>query len=77
LFEPGREIIICNDTVDALAALDMPDSRRRSVAQASRQRVLAAHTGEHRARELENHISFVQMKGVVPHEPAEIGESVA
>jgi hypothetical protein len=35
-----------------LAALDLPDDQARAIGQAARQRVLAAHTGRARAREL-------------------------
>ena len=56
LFELGREIVICADTADALAALDMPEATRRGIAKAARARILAEHTGEHRARELETYL---------------------
>jgi spore maturation protein CgeB len=77
LFQPEREIIVCADTADALAALDMPEPSRRAIAKAYRRRVLAEHTGEHRARELENYLLSAQKKERAPRLPAEIGESVA
>jgi spore maturation protein CgeB len=77
LFEPGREIIICDDAADALAALDIADMRRRSIARAYRRRVLAEHTGEHRARELETYLLSAHRKGFTSRVAAEIGERVA
>jgi spore maturation protein CgeB len=77
LFEPEREIIICADSADALAALDMSEGARRAIAKAYRQRVLAEHTGAHRARELEGYLVSGKSTGRAPRLPAEIGESVA
>ena len=54
LFRPGEEIIIAKDTGDVLQAVrTMPEERRRAIGAAGRERVLAAHTGDHRAAELE------------------------
>jgi spore maturation protein CgeB len=77
LFEPGREIIICKDAGDVLAALDMPEATRRATAKAYRRRVLNEHTGEHRARELEDYLVPAQKKDHASRVPGEIGESVA
>jgi spore maturation protein CgeB len=77
LFEPRREITICADSADALAALDMPEGARRAIAKAYRQRVLAEHTGAHRARELEDSLVSAKSRGRAPRLPAEIGEIVA
>jgi spore maturation protein CgeB len=77
LFEPRREIIICKNSAEALTALDMPESTRRAVAKAYRQRVLAEHTGAHRARELEDYLAAAKKKNRASRLPAEIGESVA
>jgi spore maturation protein CgeB len=77
LFEPGREIIICENTADALAALAMPDPARSSIAKAYRHRVLNEHTGGHRARELEAYLISADTGGFAPRMPAELGESVA
>ncbi|HZH09066.1 MAG TPA: glycosyltransferase [Microvirga sp.] len=52
-FEPGREILIARTTEDAIAALDLSDAELKRIAHAGRERVLAEHTSEHRARELE------------------------
>lgn len=57
LFEPGTEILIARSTQDVLRHLgDVSESRRRAIAAAARRRVLAAHTGVHRAAELERHV---------------------
>jgi spore maturation protein CgeB len=54
LFRPGAEILLCDSTEDVLAELDaMTSVRRRAVGTAARQRVLAEHTADHRARQLE------------------------
>jgi spore maturation protein CgeB len=54
LFTPGKEVLIAHDTSDVLAILqDTPEPRRQAIAAAARARVLAAHTGDHRAAELE------------------------
>jgi spore maturation protein CgeB len=76
LFEPGREIIICEDTADALAALAMPNSARNSIAKAYRQRVVSEHTGRHRARELEAYLVSADAWSVAPQVPAELREGV-
>lgn len=53
-FEPGREILVVEDAQDVLRCLrDLPEARRREIAGAARARVLAAHTSDHRAAELE------------------------
>jgi spore maturation protein CgeB len=58
VFEPGREIAVARTGADALAVLrDMPEDDRRALAQRARARVLASHTSERRAEELERHVS--------------------
>ncbi|WP_414473068.1 glycosyltransferase [Microvirga sp. M2] len=52
-FDPGREILIAKTTGDAVAALDLSDAELGRIARASRERTMAEHTSEHRARELE------------------------
>lgn len=53
-FSPGEEILLADGAADVLAALDGLDAeRRRCLGHAARQRVLAAHTAEHRVTELE------------------------
>lgn len=77
LFAPRQEIVICRNPDDALAALDMPDERRRAIAKAYRQRVLREHTGKRRARELEDYLVSARRKEIAIPLAAEIGESVA
>ena len=58
LFEPDAEIMIARSTEDVLRILQtMTEPRRRAMAAAARARVLAAHTGDHRAAELEAHVA--------------------
>ena len=52
-FTPGEEILLVEDADDVLAALDC-DARR--IGEAARARVLAEHTPEARAQELEAHV---------------------
>jgi spore maturation protein CgeB len=51
-FAPGSEVLIAHSTEDATAALDLSDAEIARIARAARERVLAEHTSEHRAREL-------------------------
>ncbi|CAA9330645.1 MAG: hypothetical protein AVDCRST_MAG40-1889 [uncultured Gemmatimonadaceae bacterium] len=51
-FEPGREILIARTTEDALAALDTPDAELAALARRARERCLAEHTAQRRAREM-------------------------
>ena len=54
LFRPGAEILIARGPEEVLAALrTMPEAQRMAIAAAARARVLAAHTGDHRAADLE------------------------
>jgi len=50
---PGREILVARDTREALAALELDDAQLARIARAARERVLAEHTSDHRAAELE------------------------
>ncbi|HLK50156.1 MAG TPA: glycosyltransferase [Bryobacteraceae bacterium] len=50
-FEPGREILLARSTEDTLAAIEREDLGR--IARAARERVLACHTSDIRAREME------------------------
>ncbi|MDP9095328.1 MAG: glycosyltransferase [Pseudomonadota bacterium] len=54
LFTPGEEILIARGTDEVLAIIrSMPEEQRVAIGAAGRARVLAAHTGDHRAAELE------------------------
>jgi spore maturation protein CgeB len=53
-FEPGREILLARTTEDAIAALDRSPEELQRIGRAARERVLAEHTSEIRARQLES-----------------------
>jgi spore maturation protein CgeB len=59
-FEPGREILVARSTDEALAALDMSDADLAHLARAARERTLAEHTADARAREFEGLIDAAQ-----------------
>jgi spore maturation protein CgeB len=61
LFEPGREILIAEKSADVLRFLRKPDDERRRIGARARERVLAAHTAAHRARELESYVTELTM----------------
>ncbi len=52
-FEPEREIIVAGACADVIAALDLSDSEVQRIGEAARERVLAEHTSDRRAAELE------------------------
>ena len=56
-FAPGDEILTARSTEEALAALDLTDAELAAVARAGRERTLAAHTSDHRAGELLDHLA--------------------
>lgn len=57
-FQPGKEILVARRTEDVLAHLaGWTDEARAQIGSAARARVLAAHTAEHRAVELEEHVA--------------------
>ena len=58
LFQPGREILIARSGEDVAGLLrSVSETRRRSIGEAARVRVLAAHTGDHRAEALEGYVA--------------------
>ena len=57
LFAPGREIVLADTTADVLALLAHDDAA--AIGMAGRARVLAAHTADHRAGELEGYLAEV------------------
>jgi spore maturation protein CgeB len=55
---PGREILLARSPRELLGILrEMPESERTALGTRARQRVLAAHTSAHRARELEGYVA--------------------
>ena len=55
LFAPDREIVLADTTADVLAALNRVDAA--AIGEAGRARVLAEHTADHRAVELERYLN--------------------
>jgi len=58
-FEPGGEIYIARGTDDVLNALDLSDEERARIGHAARERTLAEHTADTRARQLEEILSGI------------------
>lgn len=57
-FRPGTEILLARSTDEVLAHLsDRDDEALAAIGAAARARVLAEHTAEHRAEELERHVA--------------------
>ena len=54
LFEPGREILLPNGAAGVVEALEMHPDDRQAIGAAARERVLAEHTSERRAEQLES-----------------------
>jgi spore maturation protein CgeB len=70
LFEPGREIVLAREPEEVLAVLEgLAERRRRAIGAAARARVLAAHTAEHRAAELEKLLGLGVGAAVRPRRP--------
>jgi spore maturation protein CgeB len=70
IFEPGREILLARSTADALAILEgIPEDERRAIGERARRRVLAEHTGAHRARALERCVAEVRRSRARPAAP--------
>ena len=59
-FTPGEEILLATSSDDVLAVLSgIGEHERRRIGRAARERVLASHTAQHRAREFEAIVSRV------------------
>jgi len=57
-FTPGKEILVAHGPDEVLARLSrLDDERRAAIGAAARARVLAEHTAQHRAQELEEHVA--------------------
>ena len=58
VFRPGHEILVARSPEDILPILrTTPEPRRRAIGEAARARVLANHTGDHRAEALESYVA--------------------
>jgi len=57
IFRPGSEILISGSGAQTLRLLnEVSERERRTIARRARQRVLAEHTAEHRAIQLEQYV---------------------
>jgi spore maturation protein CgeB len=76
IFTPGTDILIAESSRDTVRYLTaMPERTRALIARRGRHRVLAEHTAEHRAVELENHLkalrsTMVAVKRAAPESSA-------
>jgi spore maturation protein CgeB len=67
-FSPGAEILLARNAKDVVGYLaDITDEERKAIGERARRRVLAAHTADHRALELE---SFAAEAGLRARERA-------
>jgi spore maturation protein CgeB len=58
LFQPGSEILISESARETTRYLtELPDRERRAIGRRARRRVLAEHTAEHRAVQLERYLA--------------------
>ena len=63
LFPDGEAILIADTAEDVLAALDMPEQRRRAIGRAAQEIVHAGHRAEVRAREVARHLEISRNSG--------------
>jgi spore maturation protein CgeB len=62
LFRPGVEILISESAEDTRRFLsELPEGERRAIAANAHRRVLAEHTAEHRAVQLEQYLSAISL----------------
>jgi spore maturation protein CgeB len=60
LFAPGEEVLVARDAADVIELLEsVADDERRRIGEAARRRVLAEHTAERRAEQLERLVAVV------------------
>jgi len=71
VFVPGVEILAAETTEDVGEYLGLDEDTRRSIGERARERVLAAHSSDHRALELEAHIA--EAMGVHALAPTRVG----
>jgi spore maturation protein CgeB len=78
IFEPGREILIARDADEVLRFVcEMTEPDRARMAGAARARVLATHTAEHRAAELEGYVAEVATSTPRPGSALEAARGLA
>lgn len=57
-FTPGKEILVASTTTDVVSYLsEITERQRIEIGQRARAKILARHTSEHRARQLEMHVA--------------------
>ncbi len=59
---PGTEILLPESAEDVVAYFDLADAELQRIGEAARERILAAHTNDARARELEDELERVLQK---------------
>jgi spore maturation protein CgeB len=63
LFQPDKEILISESARDTMRFLrELPERERRAIGRRARRRVLAEHTAEHRAVQLEGYLAEARMR---------------
>ncbi|MGH9413133.1 MAG: CgeB family protein [Terriglobales bacterium] len=66
-FQPGRDILVASSTNELLALLQqVPASQAAWLGRAAQERVLSAHTCQHRARELEAYLAEALARAASP-----------
>src|ERR687894_783743 len=64
---PGREILLARSSAEVLDILrETPEQERLALGARARERVLAAHTSAHRARELEGYVAELLARETSP-----------
>jgi spore maturation protein CgeB len=67
-FVPGGEILVAESAADCIRFLaTLPDSERRRIGKAARERILKAHTAAHRAAELDLFVQQERDRKSAPH----------
>jgi spore maturation protein CgeB len=69
LFEADAEIVLADRPQATLAALALPEQKRRRVAHGARRRILREHTAQHRAAELETMLLAAARGGTLNGSP--------
>jgi spore maturation protein CgeB len=70
-FEPGSEILVARKTQDVVEALQMTEEQIQQIAASARDRVLAEHTSEKRAQQLERVLDDIFGSTVLSTEDAD------
>jgi spore maturation protein CgeB len=77
-FEPGEEILLADSPKQVAEYLfDLPAAARRKIGERARARILAAHTAEHRAAELESYALDLLGRGAPRAQAAARGSTAA